>query len=281
MRIQVLPALALMALASFRRPQWRPGSSRRAILVRQIRRPGRRSRPPCCRNSKMPPPISHRMPPPITSSARTCAEMARDQTLSSENRLAYILRGLAAEDRALAAEPDFVEALIYKNLLLRLQAPFEMDAVARDALLREADYLRQRALQLGSTAAPAPPPVWRTAPPPPPPPPPPGGSYEDVKYVHAETSDAAKGGAIVPRKTKDAQPVHPPVVRAAGIHGVVVVEATVGVSGRITEARVVRSIPLLDHAALDAIRQWEFAPPDAGAHIPLVIEVTSRFAPPR
>ena len=281
MRIQILPALAVVALACF---------APAAMAARQL--PPRDPRPADSPPGQAPATAllqkleDAAANQPSNAAAHHlvgtyCAEMARDQMLSSENRLAYVLRGLAAEDRALAAEPDFVEALIYKSLLLRLLTPFEMDAVARDALLREADFLRQRALQLGSTGAPAPPPVWRTAPAPPPPPPPPGRSYEDVKYVHAETSYAAKDGAVVPRKTKDAQPVHPPVVRAAGIHGVVVVEATVGASGRITEARVVHSIPLLDQAALDAIRQWEFVPPDAGAHVPLVIEVISRFAPPR
>ena len=44
-------------------------------------------------------------------------EKTRDATLSEDDKRACIERGLAAEDRALAADPDFVPALVYKNLL--------------------------------------------------------------------------------------------------------------------------------------------------------------------
>src|SRR5688500_20237656 len=46
-------------------------------------------------------------------------EKSRDVALSAEERRGYIDRGIAAEDRALAADPEYVEALVYKNILLR------------------------------------------------------------------------------------------------------------------------------------------------------------------
>ena len=49
-------------------------------------------------------------------------EKTRDQALTPPAKLAYIERGIAAEDRALAIKPDYVDALVYKNLLLRVQA---------------------------------------------------------------------------------------------------------------------------------------------------------------
>jgi protein TonB len=41
---------------------------------------------------------------------------------------------------------------------------------------------------------------------------------------------------------------------------VVILEATVGRDGRVEEVRVLRSVPLLDNAARDAVLQWEYAP---------------------
>ena len=45
-------------------------------------------------------------------------EKTRDQSLGAEEKRVYLQRGLAAENRALAADPDYVEALVYKNILL-------------------------------------------------------------------------------------------------------------------------------------------------------------------
>ena len=45
-----------------------------------------------------------------------------DTSLTPEQKLDTILKGIAAEDRALAINPDYVEALVYKNILLRMQA---------------------------------------------------------------------------------------------------------------------------------------------------------------
>ena len=47
---------------------------------------------------------------------------------------------------------------------------------------------------------------------------------------------------------------------SAKIQGVVVLEATVGRDGRVEDVRVLRSVPLLDKAATDAVLQWRYAP---------------------
>ena len=67
---------------------------------------------------------------------------------SADEKRGYIKRGLAAEDRALAADPDYIEALVYKNLLLAYQATLETDTELQASLLHEADTLRNRALEL-------------------------------------------------------------------------------------------------------------------------------------
>jgi protein TonB len=67
-------------------------------------------------------------------------------------------------------------------------------------------------------------------------------------------------GLPPPRKVKDAQPVYPPIAQSARVQGTIVMEAIVDDAGRVAAARVLRSIPLLDAAALAAVRQWEFQP---------------------
>lgn len=87
------------------------------------------------------------------------------------------------------------------------------------------------------------------------------------------------GGAIkAPVKTRDVRPVYPPEARAQGISGVVIIEARIGADGRVEAARVLKSIPLLDEAALDAVKQWEFTPTLlSGAPSPVIMTVTITF----
>ena len=61
-------------------------------------------------------------------------------------------------------------------------------------------------------------------------------------------------------KIKDVKPVYPPIAQSAKVNGIVILEVVIGAEGRVLDARVIRSIPLLDQAALDAVRQWEFTP---------------------
>jgi TonB family protein len=70
---------------------------------------------------------------------------------------------------------------------------------------------------------------------------------------------AARHG-VAPRKVKDAAPVYSSLAQSARIEGRVVVEAQVEPDGRVSDARVLRSIPLLDKAATDAVMQWQFSP---------------------
>jgi periplasmic protein TonB len=46
----------------------------------------------------------------------------------------------------------------------------------------------------------------------------------------------------------------------------------------VQDARVLRSIPLLDAAALDAVKQWEFTPTLLnGVPVPVIMTVTVQF----
>jgi protein TonB len=57
---------------------------------------------------------------------------------------------------------------------------------------------------------------------------------------------------------------YPDLARQAGVEGTVVVQALVGADGRVRDTRIVRSIPMLNGAAQDAVRQWRFKPAASG-----------------
>ena len=82
-----------------------------------------------------------------------------------------------------------------------------------------------------------------------------------------------------PQRIKNVNPVYPADAQSDRVQGVVIIEATIGADGKVTEAHVLRSIPLLDGAALDAVRQWEYAPTILnGVPVPVIITVTVNFA---
>jgi tetratricopeptide (TPR) repeat protein len=72
----------------------------------------------------------------------------RDFRLKEPEKKAFVLKGIEQVDKALQLKPDYMEALTYKNLLLRLQANLEKDQAKQSALLKEADKLRDQALAL-------------------------------------------------------------------------------------------------------------------------------------
>jgi periplasmic protein TonB len=86
-------------------------------------------------------------------------------------------------------------------------------------------------------------------------------------------------GIQPPQKIKDAKPVYPPGALSDQARGTVVVEATVGVDGKVAGARVIRSIPQLDDAALEAVHKWEFLPARMnGVPVAVIITVVVNFA---
>ena len=113
---------------------------------------------------------------------------------------------------------------------------------------------------------PPPPPPPAAAPPPPPPPPPPPAA-------------GRVGGAIKqPTKIKDQRPTYPPIAQSARVSGIVIIEAQIGPNGKVQDAKVIRSIPLLDGAALDAVKQWEFTPTLLnGEPTAIIMSVTVNF----
>jgi len=93
------------------------------------------------------------------------------------------------------------------------------------------------------------------------------------------TGASVGSGLASPRKVKHVNPVYPVAAREAKITGVVILEAQIGQDGRVLDARVLRSIPELDAAAVDAVKQWEFTPTLInGAPMPVTMTVTVQFS---
>jgi protein TonB len=87
------------------------------------------------------------------------------------------------------------------------------------------------------------------------------------------------GGEIEPpKKLKDVKPEYPDTARAARVEGTVVLEAVIDSRGVVTDVRVLKSIPLLDQAAVEAVRQWRYqATMLNGQAVPVVMTVTLNF----
>ncbi len=201
----------------------------------------------------------------------------KDPTLSPAQKSAYIDAGISATDRALGYDPDYVDALTYKNILLRMKANAEADPAIRQTLLAEADALRNRAMELQKARqsgrsnmafVPAP----GQPPPPPPPPPPP------VELIDGQAPVRVGGNIKPPTKTRDVKPVYPADALDARVTGVVIIEATIDSLGNVSTARVLRGQPLLDQAALDAVKEWQFTPTMMnGVAVPVIMTVTVNF----
>jgi len=107
------------------------------------------------------------------------------------------------------------------------------------------------------------------APPPPPPP------------VPAPRVPVRVGGQITqPALIKRVEPEYPPLAVKARIQGVVILEATVGEDGNVTDVKLLRSAnPLLDREAEIAVRQWRYSPIVLnGVRVPFILTVTLSFS---
>ena len=72
----------------------------------------------------------------------------KDFTTPAAAKVKYIQAGHEAVDKALALKPDYVDALTYKNLLLRSQALVEKDPKVQQQLLKDADKYRDMAVDV-------------------------------------------------------------------------------------------------------------------------------------
>jgi protein TonB len=83
---------------------------------------------------------------------------------------------------------------------------------------------------------------------------------------------------VSPVKIADARPIYPDIARAAHVEGTVIMVAVLDTTGRVTQLRVLKSAPMLDQAALDAVRQWRYTPSLYGGHpVSVLMTITVRF----
>jgi TonB family protein len=207
---------------------------------------------------------------PILFTAAAHVEWARRLRMTQPHDAeTHIAQAVQAIDDALALRPDDPSIDMPHATVLRAKADFVVDPSERARLMRESADLMEKARarmpQLQPRLAGG---ITGDVPEAPPPPPPPPGAPVRV------------GGNIQqPTKTKDVRPVYPPEAQEARVQGVVIVELQVGPDGKVTNARVLRSIPLLDKAALDAVQQWEFTPTLLnGVAVPVILTATVDFA---
>jgi periplasmic protein TonB len=87
------------------------------------------------------------------------------------------------------------------------------------------------------------------------------------------------GGDIrEPVKVKHVPPVYPQIAIKARISGRVVIDAVIGVDGVVREARILSGVPLLNQAALDAVKQWRYTPTTLNSvPVPVIMTVTVQF----
>jgi len=95
-----------------------------------------------------------------------------------------------------------------------------------------------------------------------------------------EAAGEGGGELLPPLKLVDVRPAYPEGLKAAGVAGVVTLDAVIGADGGVHDVTVVSSAHRdLERLAIDAVRQWEFSPTYLNC-VPIDVEmrVTIRFA---
>jgi protein TonB len=87
------------------------------------------------------------------------------------------------------------------------------------------------------------------------------------------------GGAVrEPKKIEDVRPVYPSIAQAAKVEGMVILEAVINERGVVERVRVLRSVPLLDRAAVDAVQKWRYTPTLLnGSPVSVLMTITVHF----
>jgi hypothetical protein len=147
-------------------------------------------------------------------------KVRKDKSLPPAEKWTYVLQGLAATDRALAIAPDHVESLVFKGILLRHQANLVPDRDQQQALINEANVVRNRALELRKgMGVPGSIPVAPAEP---------AAAAECQMGTADGMAPVRVGGDIkAPAKVRDVRPVYPPEAQAEGVQGVVILQVLI------------------------------------------------------
>jgi protein TonB len=105
--------------------------------------------------------------------------------------------------------------------------------------------------------------------PPPPSPPPP---------KPAQTLFRPGQGIKEPKRISGLPPEYPAIARNARVQGVVILEAVIDERGEVGRIKVLRPVPLLDHAAITAVQQWRYTPTLLnGVPVSVLMTITVNF----
>jgi protein TonB len=221
----------------------------------------------------------------------------RDPSMPDREKVRLVDLGLASVEKALQMKPNLFDVMVYRGLLYRQKALLTKSPERQKEYIQQAERIRTESEELkakgtGTTIA------WmaRVPPPPPrpvsvpapvpalaPPAPPAGGVVGGLPPAPPPPPPAVTavrvGGQIrEPRKLVDVRPDYPAIAQSARVQGVVILECTIGPDGKVVDAKVLRSIPLLDEAARAAVLQWVYAPTLLnGVPVPVIMTVTVNF----
>lgn len=109
------------------------------------------------------------------------------------------------------------------------------------------------------------------------------GSVVEARPIEIGPEPLPERGKFVPHDTEPLEihsprPVYPEMAVMAGVDGRLTVLALIGKDGRVLRAEVLRPVPMLDEAALEAVRQWRFSPAlDQGRPVAVWISIPVVF----
>jgi TonB family protein len=100
----------------------------------------------------------------------------------------------------------------------------------------------------------------------------------EIEEVFATGAVRARGEIKPPRLIKSVDPIYPEEARKNQVEGLVILEAKIDEKGNVADVRILRSIPALDQAAIDAVKQWKYEPMIIKRKpMPVLFTVTVRF----
>jgi protein TonB len=107
-----------------------------------------------------------------------------------------------------------------------------------------------------------------------------GGIVGGLPDAPAPPQPVRVGGAIKePKKLRHVDPVYPHLAALARVQGIVILECLLSPDGRVADVKVLQGVPLLDEAAVHAVKQWLFTPTlFNGVPVPAIMTVNVRFA---
>ncbi len=87
------------------------------------------------------------------------------------------------------------------------------------------------------------------------------------------------GDVKAPISISRVEPQYTEVARKARIEGMVIIEAIIDQNGNVTDARILKGLPLgLDQGALDAVKRWKFRPGTLnGQPVPVIWTLTVNY----